>query len=177
MPFAATPFRVFANLSLLFAFKRLKWWIRYCDQMHVPTHISLLLAVFIKRTNFILWTVCIGGDSARYRDAFLRALGFSMLDSHNFCQPNGSYRWPFVFFWFKVQRKPSTLPEAHGLLECVCVAATALYITIGHDPFPIIYYNSPTTALHTFDRTAKRRLTTPTGLTRSAPTHRTAPHN
>jgi hypothetical protein len=26
----------------LFAFKRLKWCINYCDQMQVPTHISLM---------------------------------------------------------------------------------------------------------------------------------------
>lgn len=159
----------------MFAFKRLKWCIHYCDQIQVPTHISLLSAVFIKRIKFLLWTVCIGADSAGYRDAFLPALGSSMSVSHSFCQPNGTDRWPFVFFWLKVQRKPSALTEAHGLLECV--AATALYITTGHGPFPLIYYNSPNTILLTFDRCTKRTLSTLTGVARSAPTHRTAPYS
>jgi hypothetical protein len=57
-------FSLSLSLSLLFAFKRLKWCKNCCDHMQVPTHINLLLAVFIKRTKFLLWTVCIGGDSA-----------------------------------------------------------------------------------------------------------------
>jgi len=97
--------------------------------------------------------------------------------SHSFCQPNGTYRWPFVFFWLQAQRKTSTLTEAHGLLECVCVAATALYITIGYGHFPVICYNLPNTNLLTFDRSAKSTLCTLTAVTRPAPTHRTAPHN
>jgi len=59
----------------------------------------------------------------------------------------------------------------------LCVAATALYIKIGHGTFPLIFYNSPTTTLLKFNRIAKRTLNTLTGVIRSAPTHRTAPHD
>ena len=59
----------------------------------------------------------------------------------------------------------------------VSETATALHIKIGYGRFLLIFYNSSTTILLTFDRTAKRTLNTLTGVTRSAPTHRTAPHN
>jgi hypothetical protein len=59
----------------------------------------------------------------------------------------------------------------------VCEAATEFYIKIGHVRSPLIFYNSPTAILLTFDRTAKRTLNTLTDVTRCAPTHRAAPRN